>query len=1310
MKRYHLVALLSLAAAGYISNSIQTIRAGTLLAIPDALGFGANATGGRGGTVQVVTNLNDAGAGSFRQAVSQANSIVVFDVGGVINLQSELAIASNVTIFGQTAPGQGIAIQGGTNGYNLSLSNSTNDIVQYLRVLQGGPGTVQKTAVDMYGTTNALLDHVSIEYGPYDNIDAVGNGSTGGDITIQNSIVADPIAAQTFNIHDQTGPTSFFNNLLVSAHNRNPMAKADAQFVNNVIYNFEAGYTVADTSGHFNQDIVGNYFITGPSTTNPGDAFFQMDSNINAYASGNLENSSRNGVLNGSSVYPTGVTSASTPFYAENAKTALQAFSNDVANAGDSLHLNSVDAQVLANVQSLGTSGRILNSPADTGISNAGFGTLQGGSLPLGGQSGSVPIAWIQQHGLTSADFANPAGDYNNTGYNNIEKYAAAIAGEQIQLGFSVYWSGADADNTWNTKGNWSTSPNSQVAYNNTPQSLDDVYFASGATVTLGANQTVNSVNSTSAAAVTIGAGIHTLTVGSGGINATGTGGIVFDSALILNGDIHASGSNITIGNGLTLNNGCDEWTTGSGHTLTINGPLIRNNATIDFATSGTVNGNSLTNNANTGIIGGWATFNQTDWATVSNNNVVPYAEYLDFAGGNTVISQMSGYHSSSNFRITAASTGNVAVANGTTDINTLLDTDTTTVRLLAVGTGQTLRLGAAGGVMQAANGLGLVIGTSGTAGTLTSGGPTDGNPGELVLLNYSTAAALTINANITDNGTGVATLTAAGAGTIILNGTNSYSGATNVNAGTLFLGIASALPAATELNISSSATLDIGGNNVTIGSLNGTGAVDNNSPANTGNYTLTLGGNNSDSTFNGVIQDSVGTLSVIKNGSGTLTLGGANTFSGGLTLNAGTLNLNNVSGAGVGTITLNGGTMNDSGEILNNLYLPTGKTGNIVFENNNYAVLGGNTADSGTLSGGGVLDISAFYVRNLIGGDWSAFTGTVNLMASRNGTNVGFDGVSNATGVIGFYLNNGTLDLNGTATDSITFSYFNGQTDHAPYGYNVVLGALTGTTESTLAGTQTAPGATLDHALNYVVGGLNTSTTFNGSLNGTSGYITNFYKIGTGALTLSGPESFGGRLEINGGTLVIDGSVTNAMSITVDAAGIVVSTDESNTTFAAGTGGELAGTGIITANVTNYGVSSSGDPAAGPAGELHITGNLDNAGTLMANLGSKGTSNLLVISGNLALNNTSKLNLTGLAGSYDGSSYTIATFTGTLTGRFNSVSGLAADYQLEYSPHSIMLTPTPEPGELAITFLGLGAMALRRRSRFCNKRASGPC
>ena len=77
------------------------------LAFPGAEGFGRYATGGRDGSVYVVTNLNDSGAGSLRDAVSKTDRIVVFAVGGTINIKSRIVVSKRVTILGQTAPGGG---------------------------------------------------------------------------------------------------------------------------------------------------------------------------------------------------------------------------------------------------------------------------------------------------------------------------------------------------------------------------------------------------------------------------------------------------------------------------------------------------------------------------------------------------------------------------------------------------------------------------------------------------------------------------------------------------------------------------------------------------------------------------------------------------------------------------------------------------------------------------------------------------------------------------------------------------------------------------------------------------------------------------------------------------------------------------------------------------------------------------------------------------------------------------------------------------------------------------------------------------
>src|SRR5882724_1485507 len=79
-------------------------------AFPGALGFAANATGGRNGSVYHVTTLSDSGPGSFRDAISTGNRMVIFDVGGHINLASTVLVQDNITIAGQTAPGDGVGV------------------------------------------------------------------------------------------------------------------------------------------------------------------------------------------------------------------------------------------------------------------------------------------------------------------------------------------------------------------------------------------------------------------------------------------------------------------------------------------------------------------------------------------------------------------------------------------------------------------------------------------------------------------------------------------------------------------------------------------------------------------------------------------------------------------------------------------------------------------------------------------------------------------------------------------------------------------------------------------------------------------------------------------------------------------------------------------------------------------------------------------------------------------------------------------------------------------------------------------------
>ncbi len=423
-------------------------RRGATGGFPRAQGFGADTTGGRGGSVYVVTNLNDSGAGSFRDAVSEPNRIVVFAVGGYIDLDSSVSVSSNITILGQTAPGQGIGIE----GYEVSCSDKSNIIIQYMRFREGSTDPDTSNASLNLGDLNGgMIDHVSAEFSQYDNIDAVGANSAADNITYQNDLIADPIKSQQLNLHEEGNQTTYLDNIFANGHGRTPLAKSNDQYVNNVVYDYGYGYTTGNSSGTFKYDIINNYFIAGPSTTSPGDAWYQLDSNQSAYSSGNLLDSNKNGVLDGSATSPGGVTvltsewSAATQYLPT--LSATGAYSFDVGHAGDSLSRDPVDAQIISQVQSLGTSGSIMNEQDDDGLSNNGFGTISGGTAPTDTDGDGIPDAWETTHGLNPnvADSTK----LNPLGYTMIEEYAQQLGDEYA----SQTWSNASGD--WTT-GVWS--------------------------------------------------------------------------------------------------------------------------------------------------------------------------------------------------------------------------------------------------------------------------------------------------------------------------------------------------------------------------------------------------------------------------------------------------------------------------------------------------------------------------------------------------------------------------------------------------------------------------------------------------------------------------------------------------------------------------------------------------------------------------------------------------------------------------------------------------------------------------------------
>ncbi|KAF5381454.1 hypothetical protein D9757_009029 [Collybiopsis confluens] len=359
--------LMYLLVSLFLSLGLPLVSA---LAFPGAVGFGSVATGGT--TPFVVTSLADSGTGTFRDAVSVSGRNITFAVSGYINLASPVSLSSSITVNGQTAPSPGVGIM----GREISASDKSNIIIRNFRMRQGNlDSDTGKSAFNMGHASNVILDHCSVEYGVWDSIDAVGAVN----VTVSNSIIALPIGQQ-FGAHLETGPVTWYRNLWVSAHNRQPLTKANSQYINNVVYNYQAAYTVANTGGLFSHDIINNYFIAGPSTTSANDDYFQINTNQKAFASGNLLDSNKDGVLNGVAANTIGsavvLTSPWNPTSQGLATlSAAAAYASVIATAGASPR-DQVDAFVVSTVQSLGKTGAIITNQASTGLGNNGYGTL----------------------------------------------------------------------------------------------------------------------------------------------------------------------------------------------------------------------------------------------------------------------------------------------------------------------------------------------------------------------------------------------------------------------------------------------------------------------------------------------------------------------------------------------------------------------------------------------------------------------------------------------------------------------------------------------------------------------------------------------------------------------------------------------------------------------------------------------------------------------------------------------------------------------------------------------------------------------
>lgn len=404
-------------AAGCLSIFAQAQQ----LAFPGAEGFGRFAIGGRGGETVHVTNLNDSGAGSLREAVSQPHRTVVFDLSGVIRIKSRLVISPYITIAGQTAPEGGIVVYGD----GVTMTGGNDIIIRYIK-LRGsvamGRGTCTLTADHAH---DIIFDHVSIEWGRWDNLHIKESDK----ITVQNCLIGEGINPQMFGaLLENPTHLSIFRCLWVDNQSRNPKAKAGIEVVNNVIYNWGSNGLVGGHSGadHF-QDIINNYFVAGPNSSKAFIGMFSATDHV--YHAGNVVDLDKNGQLDGRQVCDSDFISAKATLVTSRQNEAVttiisarDAFETVLTNCGDVLHREEVDNRLIAYVKSMGTTGKVIKDEAEVG----GQPAIRSKKCEKDSDHDGIPDSWEKKNGLNKKD-PKDAATITSNGYSPLELYINSI-------------------------------------------------------------------------------------------------------------------------------------------------------------------------------------------------------------------------------------------------------------------------------------------------------------------------------------------------------------------------------------------------------------------------------------------------------------------------------------------------------------------------------------------------------------------------------------------------------------------------------------------------------------------------------------------------------------------------------------------------------------------------------------------------------------------------------------------------------------------------------------------------------------------
>jgi pectate lyase len=416
---------------------------------PGAEGFGTFTPGGRNGKLIKVTNLNDNGPGSFREAIiTRGPRIIVFETGGIINLETRLVINEPyVTIAGQSSPGGGICLRG------EALQIATHDVViRHLRIRPGeidfGPSN-NWDSIDALSignnqpgkVCNVVVDHCSFSWAIDENIGIWGDSH---DLTIQNCIIAEALHQSVHPKGDHgmgmlvgsnATRISIHHNIFAHNNDRNPHinGKSLVDFRNNIIYN--PGGMATDVGANNGQTIiyVNNYIIEGPRSRLTADLVVRnlhdkfpkvfVEGNINRRRSFELgyfydnDYRQRIDILHDTIIVPKIDLKVVPDVPKVTTFLPKETLSYAIGNAGAIFPVRDpVDRKLIVDIQS-GRDG-MMNSKQ----SMLEWPSLEGGIMPIDNDNDGMPDHWEEKYDLDTT-YKDHNEDFDGDGYTNIEEF-----------------------------------------------------------------------------------------------------------------------------------------------------------------------------------------------------------------------------------------------------------------------------------------------------------------------------------------------------------------------------------------------------------------------------------------------------------------------------------------------------------------------------------------------------------------------------------------------------------------------------------------------------------------------------------------------------------------------------------------------------------------------------------------------------------------------------------------------------------------------------------------------------------------------